>query len=98
MISIEEVRVIPIEVSDSDITSVAGLVQEKINELIRSGERVASVQLVPCTTSYSVPIDGSYRDDHYTDRGFLAIVSIRSESVDERWERLEAWRGKRRPG
>lgn len=67
-----------IETSDSGGEAVASVVEDAATEFVHELEaryvKVLSVQGMSMAAHYSMPIEGSIRDDYYTDHGVLIMV------------------------
>lgn len=62
-----------VEFSDTSLEGAADTLQAAIALLIESDGPFLSMQVVPCRTTYSQPVEGSHRDDHYVEAGVLVI-------------------------
>lgn len=69
-------HVVAVDTSDSTLVGAAELLQQAIDESTMDRD-VVSIQVLPMVAPYSLPDPDSYRDFHYTDRGFIVVVCYR---------------------
>jgi hypothetical protein len=77
------VKVISIEIHDMDLESAAAHVEEQVNAALKAASVghniVERFEVPPLSAQYSLPIEGSYYDHHYNEKGFLLVMHVKGK-------------------
>lgn len=78
------IKSITIDISGESLDNIGAILDETIQKQIffieQQGNIIHNVNVMPIKTNYTVPQENSYRDYHYTENGFICVITYESKA------------------
>ncbi len=76
-----KIRNVVIDTDDLTLEGASDRIEEAVNKVIEEIDaenewKVVGVHVMSANQAYSEPIEGSHRDYHYNDTGFIAVLTL----------------------